>query len=609
VKVFRWRAIGTFAGVVLLLALLSSLFLNTLVRRGIEEAGELVVGAKVELAGARVQLGAGRLVLRGLQVTNPFHPMQNLLEASEITAAINPLPLLEKKLVIDSLVARGVRFDTPRRTSGALKRSGGASAVAQRVAAWAGQIRIPSFSLEGVGRAIELPPLSLDSLRTAQQARAVVQFADSARRGWDAELQSLDPRTTIDSGKALAERLRTLNTQTLSIQELQQTARSTKATLNSVTSTLDRVRKLERGVDSGVARIRAGVGSLDDARRDDYAYARGLLKLPSLDAPDISPALFGQAALDRLQPLLYWLAVAERYTPAGLEARLHEGPQRARMAGTTVAFPRGRAWPQLLLRYGSLDLTIGGEGATAGAYVARLAGLTTEPTIYGQPLRFLAQRSAGRAGPRNVRVAGLLDHVRAPLRDSVAASLEGFALPNLELPPVRARAALGEGITEISLLRGGGDVNARWLIRSANVAWQRLADSARLVGAARDVDDLVWRTVSGVREMEIEAQIHGTVERPSLSVRSNLGTELARGLRQEIGAKVERAEQLARARVDSVVQGQVAAARQRLSAVQSDVQARVAQERAELDAVRKDLEARLRELTGGIPLPRLPFPR
>ena len=50
-KVFRWRAIGTFAGVVLLLALLSSLFLNTLVRRGIEEAGELVVGAKVELAG------------------------------------------------------------------------------------------------------------------------------------------------------------------------------------------------------------------------------------------------------------------------------------------------------------------------------------------------------------------------------------------------------------------------------------------------------------------------------------------------------------------------------------------------------------------------------
>jgi uncharacterized protein (TIGR03545 family) len=569
------------------------------------------VGAKVELADARVRLSAGRLVLRGLQVTNPFHPMQNLVEASEITAALNPLPLLEKKVVVDSLVARNVRFDTPRRTSGALKRSGGAaSAVAQRVQAWAGQIRIPSFSLEGLGGAIELPRLNVDSLRTAQHARAIVQFTDSARRGWDAAARSLDPGPKIDSAKALIERLRTLDPRALGVDGARQTIQTTRATLDVLTGTLDRVRTLGRSVDSGVARIRAGVSGLDDARRDDYAYARGLIKLPSLEAPDISPALFGQTALDQLQAILYWVQVAERYVPAGLAARLHDGPKRARMAGTTVAFPRTRAWPQFLLRVGALDLTIGGEGAAGGHYVARLTGLTTEPAIYGQPFRFLAQRSAGRAGLEDVRVAGLLDHVRTPLRDSVEVSLAGFALPTLDLPPVRARAALGAGTTEISLLRRGDEIVARWLIRSTNVAWQRLADSAGArAGAQQEIENLVWRTVSGVRDVEVEAQIRGALAAASLSVRSNLGTELARRLRQEIGAKVERAEQRVRAQVDSLVQNQLAAARQRLTAVQQEVQARLAKQQTELTAVRAELEARLRDLTRKLALPRLPLPR
>jgi uncharacterized protein (TIGR03545 family) len=475
---------------------------------------------------------------------------------------------------------------------------------------WAGQIRIPSFSLEGLGRAIELPRLTLDSLRTTQQARAVVQFSDSARRTWEAGARALDPKPKIDSANALLARLRALDTKTLSFDSTRRVVLATKSTLEALKSTTDQVRKLERGVDSGVARIKAGVAGLDGARRDDYAYARGLIKLPSLDAPDISPALFGKTALDQLQAILYWVQLAEHYMPAGLLARVHEGPKRARMAGLTVAFPRARAWPQFLLRFAGLDLTIGGAGATAGDYVARLAGLTTEPALYGQPFRFLAGRTTGRAGPQNVRVSGQLDHVRAPARDSVEASVAGLALPTLDLPPVQARAAFGTGLTEISLLRHGDQISARWRIRSTNVAWQRLADtSAARGGAPQEIEDLVWRTVSGVREVEVEAEIRGALTQPSLSVRSNLGTELARGLRKEIGAKVEHAEQRVRAQVDSLVQGQLAAARQRLSAVQAEVQAPLAKQQADLTAVRGQLEAQVRRMTGKISLPGLPLPR
>lgn len=607
-KVFRWKAVGTLAGGVVLVAACSWLFLDTLVRRTIIAAGEMVVGAKVELESAHVQLGAGRLLLRGLRVTNPSHPMQNLVEISQLTAMLRPLPLLEKKVIIDSLVAREVRFATPRRTSGALHRSGGAaSAVMDRVTAWASQIRLPSFSLEGLGKAIDLPPLSPDSLRTVQQARSVVQFTDSARREWDAAARALDPGPKIDSAKALAARLRTLDARTLGVDAVRQTVQTTKATLDALSGTLDRVRKLERSVDSGVTRVRAGVAGLDDARRGDYAFARGLLKLPSLEGPDISPALFGKTALERLQTVLYWARLAEQYMPAGLKPRERDGPKRLRMAGTTVLFPRARGRPAFLVRYAALDLAIGGTGAAAGDYVARLSGLTTEPTIYGQPFVFLAQRSAGRAGPETVRVAGVVDHVRTPSRDSLEAAVGGVALPSLPLPPVNARAQLGTGTTELSLFRRGDEILARWLMRSTNVRWERLADSAGGAGAAREVASLVWRTVSGVHDVEVAGTLRGALTGPAFSVSSNLGTELARRLRQEIGAKVAEAERRVRAQVDTLVAQQTAAARQRLTAVQSDVQSRLAKQEAELVAVRSDLEARLKGLTGKLSLPKLPI--
>jgi uncharacterized protein (TIGR03545 family) len=536
--------------------------------------------------------------------------MRNLFESAEIRAVLAQRPLLEKKVVIDSVVIRNVRIDTPRKTSGALPDKNSTSGqVARQVAAWASQIRIPAFSLEGLGKAIQLPPLSIDSLHTVQQAKTVIQFTDSARRGWEQDVKTLDPRPKIDSARALVERLRTLDVRTMGLDQVTQTVQSTRSTIDGVNRTLADVKKLQQNVDSGVARIKSAVTGLDAARREDYAYARGLIKLPSLDAPDISPALFGQAAVDRLAPLLYWVQMAEKYLPPGIRARLHPGPKRARMAGSDAIFPRPNGWPDFLMRFAAIDLAIGGTGVSAGDYVARVTGLTTEPALYGQPMRFSAQRTGASVGPTTVRVSGMLEHAALPLRDSVAGFVSGFDLPAFDLAPVEARAALGKGTTELSLFRRGDQLTARLMIRAPKVTWQRLADSgAAFANVKQEIRDLLWRTVSGVKQLEMDAELRGSVTRPALVVRSNLGTELAASLRRQLGAEIQRAERTVRAKVDSLVQEQLTAARARLAAVETQIQAAVAQQSAQLDGVRKELEAQLARLTGGIPgLPKLPI--
>ena len=114
-KIFRWKGIIPLAVLLALIAGVYLLFLDTIVERGVEQSGADLVGARVDLDAATVHLAQGSVLLKGLQVADPASPMQNLVEAAEVLVAVAPQPLLEKKLVIDSVIVHGVRFGTPPR--------------------------------------------------------------------------------------------------------------------------------------------------------------------------------------------------------------------------------------------------------------------------------------------------------------------------------------------------------------------------------------------------------------------------------------------------------------------------------------------------------------
>ncbi len=622
-KIFRWKGIIPLVLVILLVAGFWYLYLDTFVERSVESVGAEIVGAKVDLEFADVQLSRGIVVLKGLQVTDPGSPMKNLIEATEIVAAISPGPLLQKKLIIDSLIVHGVRFGTDRKESGALPNPSPTSGlVAKRVSEWASQVRIPAFSLEGIGsQVVNIPAISIDSLRTVMQARAIVSTADSLRRTWEGQVTALDPRPKIDTAQKLVERLKTADVRALGVEGTRALLTSTRSTIDQLTGTISQVKALEQNVNAGVASVKASVAALNDARLADYAYARSLVKLPSLDAPDISPALFGQMGLERLKPLLYWLELAEQYMPAGLDPRRRVGPQRARASGTTVDYPRAESYPRFLLRFADLDLLLGGTNLAAGAYKAQVAGLTTEPSLTGRPMQIVAQRTGGAVGPTNVRVFAQLAHATRPLRDSALATVGGLTLPTVDIPALGARLGLGQGTTEILLSRVGDQVVGRWYVGTSSAKWERVRAPALSAakGAGGEVrgdaksqiqaaaEDLLWRTISGVTNVEIEAQMTGTMAKPNFSVRSNIGNVVANSLKKAVGEEVARAERFVRAKVDSLVGEGRREVDERVALLQNQVQAKIAEQRVQLEQAKTDLENRVKELTpklpGGIQVP------
>ena len=119
-KLFRWKAVVPLVIVLVILVVGWVLFADRIVRKTVEFVGTELVGARVDLASADIRLLKGNVTLKGLQVTNPDKPMTNLVQMDEIVAQVSLRPLLEKKTVLDTVAVRGVRFGTPRKTSGAL---------------------------------------------------------------------------------------------------------------------------------------------------------------------------------------------------------------------------------------------------------------------------------------------------------------------------------------------------------------------------------------------------------------------------------------------------------------------------------------------------------
>jgi uncharacterized protein (TIGR03545 family) len=594
IKIFRWKAIGPLLGLLGLIGVLLWLFAEPIARQTTEEASTELLGTEVDVGRLDLLPRQASVDLGALEVADPFEPRRNLLEADRIVLKLNPEALTEKKLVVERLALQGMRFGTTRKRPARPVTGGGFAPTALRaVREWGQRFDVPLLQLTPIDtiKSLVLDPTQLG---TVQAAQGLLARTDSTRQALEGGFKALDVQGTVDSARALADRLGKTDPKALGLDGTRQAIQSVQQTLKRLDQARQQVSALDRNVKAGVQLLGSGVQGLDEARKRDYAFARSLLKLPSLSSPDIGSAFFGKVSIDRFQQALYWAELARHYMPPGLLPREDPGPKRLRASGTTVRFPKERAWPSFLLQVGQVDFTID-AGLLKGAYAASVQGLTSAPALYGKPMIVSARRDAPGSAIAGLEVGAIVDHRTSNLRDSLAARLRGVRLPAFDIPGLPFRLAPGASSVNLSFLRRGDQLSGRWAIGSNQVAWA--LDST---GARGQLEQVVWRVLSGLKQLDVSAQLGGTVAAPKLSVRSNLDDAIAGRLKAVVGEEVAKAEAVARAKVDSLVNDKVQPVKQRIAALQADATRRVGDQQGQLDTVQAALEAQLKRLTAGL---------
>jgi uncharacterized protein (TIGR03545 family) len=595
IKIFRWKAIGPLLLLLLVIGVLVVLFAEPVARDTTEEVSTELLGTQVDVGRLDLLPRQASVDLGALQVADPFEPRRNLVEADRIVLKLNPEALAEKKLVVERFALQGMRFGTTRKTPARpVSGNGFAPQALRAVRAWGQQFNVPILQLTPIDTIKQLV-LNPTQLGTVKAAQGLLARTDSTRQALEQGFKSIDIGGTVDSARALADRLSKTDPRALGLDGTRQAIQSVQQSLKQLDAARKQVDGLQRNVTQGVRLLGTGVTNLDEARKRDYAFARSLLKLPSFAAPDIGNAFFGKVSIDRFQQALYWAELARHYMPPGLLPREDAGPKRLRASGTTVRFPKERSWPSFLVQLGQVDFKIT-DGLLKGAYAATVQGVTSEPALYGKPMLVSAKRDAPGSVIAGLDVGAVVDHRSAAVRDSVSARLRGVKLPTFDIPGLPFRIAPGTGAANLTFALRGDRLLGRWSVGSDQVAWA--LDSAG--GPRSDLEQVVWRVVSGLKQLDVKAQVSGTIKAPKLSVRSNLDDAIAQRLKAVVGEEVAKAEALARAKVDSLVADKVEPVKQRVAALQADATKRVADEQARLDKVEADLQAQLKRLTAGV---------
>lgn len=596
-KIFRWKAI---VPLLLLLAAMIAvwlLLLDRIIEKSIEFAGAQITGARVEIESVDVQVTAGRVVINGMQVADPNALMTNMVEVDELIADIRFAPLLQKKVIIDTLVVRGVRFGTPRTTSGELDRkSETTGAVAGRISQWTEDLPVPELSLRGLGNTVNVNAIESDSLQTVQLSNRIVSAADSMWERWQRDIRSLDLSAEIDSARAVARRLGNINLRRLSltrIREITETLSSARNVVKAVEVKRDNLQNLRSGIRNGVRDLQDSIRLFDDMRDLDYRYASGLLQIPSIDAPDIGPALFAEMALDHLQPFLNALEKVDRYAPPGLKARQQAGPDRSRLAGTTVHFPRQKSYPAFLLEYGEISLSLGDESSMED-YIVRVEGLNSDPVIYGRPTSIFLDRSSGSAGDRRITATAILDHTSAIPVDSIHVSREGMGMGTVSMSSIGGILDLGIGRAELNLVRRGDEIDAVMNWRSGEVQWESTGDKS-------GIEAFVWRTISALQSVEIYVVMKSSPAGYNMKVISNVAGELSRGLQRQLGDEIRRAQDQVRSAINERIKSYTDQARARAESIENQIDERVEELQVQLEEARAALEERLKNITDRLP--------
>lgn len=598
-RIFRWQGIIPIALLVALLAAGFSLFGARLLRATLEEAGSDALGTQLDITALRLGLATTTVQLEGIALADPFDRNRNLFEIGTVRVELEPRPLLEKKVVIRRLAVSNVRTGTRRATPAAAVTGGGfAPRALAEVQRFTSQFRVPLLSLTPFDtlRSLVLDPAQL---RAVQAALAVASGADSVKQAIEAEYASLRLQETLDSSQALLARLQGFNLRTAGLDGARRALADVRTASARVDSARARVAALVADARRGVDTLQERLLAVDAAKDEDYAFARGLLKLPTFEGPDLGAALFGKVTIERFQQAVYWASLAREHAPPGLLPREHPGPKRLRQSGSTIQFVERQTYPGFLLRRADLSVDVTG-GVAAGKYLLAVADVTTEPALVGRPTVFAARRTGG-GDIDSLRITGSIDHLGARPRDVVNVAAAGVRLPQLPLPVLPYRMDPGRGSSEMRFMLDGNQLSGRWTMRSDSLRWV-VTDSARL-RALNVMESVVARALTGIPDLEFTALVSGTLDAPRLTVRSNLDRQVSERLRAVLGEEVRAAERKVRAQVDRLVEERTAPVRARVAELREESERRVAEARARLDEEKQKLEQRIQGLGGNLPLP------
>lgn len=535
------------AVVLLVIVVCVSVFLDPLIKRALISGGQAAARAKVEIDGVETKLFKGQLLVTRVAVADKNEPMKNLIELETARVVLKPSALLRAKAVVRDASIEGIRFGTPRKTSGALPASDKPSKMESLVRSAIGPQVSEAVAQTKKAVSGDIDPKALKSLAGLDAAEAKAKEVEERWKKRIDEFKKVDSeiaeiRKSIESiGKGggspaeIAAKLKAAQDAQARLKALQAQVAGTRSDL-----------------DADLAQVRAAVAKADELRKADLQGLLAAAGVPSFDAESLTRRLLGPELAKKVATALDWVQWTRRKSSAAAGPKAQERPRRK---GVNVEFPRPGEDPELLIENAALSGTLAGlPGSGPVAFRGTLKGATSNPPLYGKPATLKLE---GAAGAVKLSLDGLLDQTKEPGALRLDFDYAGLALAGL---------SLGDG--QFSAGVDGGSARVRGALKLTGDAWdgEALIDAGGLKLQPRvDLPGAAGRAataaLSSVARVQARVGISGTGDDLKLSLSSDLGKTLASALKTAASAELKAQSQELEKKLDALYGGRAAALR------------------------------------------------
>jgi len=530
INYIRWKGLVAFIIIIVIFGGFWLLFVDTIVKKSIEKLGTRAVGARVNVAKADLSLFPGGLELIGVQITNPDEPMKNAVEISRINTSIDSALLLRRKVIINEMALEGVRLDTPRKTSGAVKRSTEKSKSQKSSSEGTSKsISLPSFEIPSVKNILEKEELKSLTLISSFQ-----KDIKTEKRKWEQVLKELPDKNKFEEYKHRIKKIKS----------------SKKDKLGGLLSAVGEAASIKKEIKRDLKKIKSAAGDfkkklttyekrfkhISKAPQKDIDRLKNKYSISPKGLANMSRLLFGAqlsgwvekaiAWNDRLQPVL------QRSTKKG------KGPvavKPLRGKGVNIRFKEYRPLPDFLIQNVKANVVL-----KAGNLTGNIKNITPDQDILGSPITFVfSGENLKKLG--TIKLNGKSDYViPARAQNSINFSVKKMAISDLVLSD--------DAKFPVSLKRALANVDVRAVLRGDNIKTNINAvfSGVKLYSNPADKKALMAKVMSsalsGVKNFKATVAVHGTIENYDVKIKSDLDQVLKRsvgGIVRKESAKLE----------------------------------------------------------------------
>ena len=535
-RYIRIKGLITFISLCILLTTFIYFFAETLLKKGIEEGGGLILGAEVNLEAVELNYSPLSVTLINFQATDAEQPAYNLFSFNKMSADIALWQYLFGKVIVDDLVLTELRFNEKRLIVGEVYEEHVDDDVLEKENESEEGSLLPAMasSLPDVNNVLDDK-----NLLTAKQAVALksTYYAEEKKllalkkslpdekklRYYEAELKKLTEMKVNDINdiKLLKAKYESLKTQFKTDQKLVKSAKEQVKTSKELLAKEIALMKL--------------------APAKDWEYIENKYQLESIDNEDFAHILFGSQARSYYQKAEKYYLKIKPYISSDDEQgdqSLGEGNEKPGLIeGRFIDFTQDEPLPDVLIKNAELSLNL-----PQGDFSLVLSEVTHQHWLRNKATDIKLSADKLKNGG-DFTLASTVYISQKQLIDANG----HWVMTGLEMSPLVLRESKNlQLILEKSILSGSGKftldnetIDSRNNILLGDTQYQGKADSS--------LGDVFIETFKSMKQLALSIDVAGDIDSPDYDISSPINKMLKNVFKQQLNNKVEKLRKKAQA--------------------------------------------------------------